>query len=195
MADDDTDTIDGHDHDHDHSPPAADPVLIALTLCRIANNKTLERAIKKRVKLDEQYAVAEEKFVNLQNQAAAMQTALTARAAALDARAAAITKREEEFASSLEDARRELYAHHNAVEQAHRQLVYRIMSTAGIAGNWNFDLQDPPTWQQLRRMIADLPDDLPAAPPAEAAAREVTTDWTGQHNFISGSTLTRSVPQ
>jgi hypothetical protein len=110
--------------------------------------------------------------------------ALAERERALDARKAA-------FASSLEDARCELYAHHNRIEQAHRQLVHRVMATAGITGNWNFDLQDPPTWQQLRRMIADLPDDLPA-PAAEVVSENVRHDWAGSE-FIANTTLTRSV--
>jgi hypothetical protein len=42
-------------------------------------------------------------------------------------------------------------------------------------------------------MVAGLPDDLPA-PAAEVVSENVRQDWTG-HNFISGSTLTRSVPQ
>jgi hypothetical protein len=42
--DDDSDEHDGSDHGH--SAPAADPVLIALQLCALANNKTVAAAIK-----------------------------------------------------------------------------------------------------------------------------------------------------
>jgi hypothetical protein len=59
-------------------------------------------------------------------------------------------------------------------------------------GNWNFDLQGVPNWQQLRRMVAGLPDDLPA-PAAEVVSENVRQDWTG-HTFIAGSSLTRTVP-
>jgi hypothetical protein len=51
--DDDTDT-DGSDRGH--SPPAVDPVLVALQLCALANNKTVASAIKKLRRLDRQYA-------------------------------------------------------------------------------------------------------------------------------------------
>jgi hypothetical protein len=190
MADDDID--DDDDHNHDHAAPAADPVLIALTLCRIANNKTLERAIKKLVKLDEQYAVAEEKFVDLQSQAAAMQTALTARAAELDAREAAITKREDEFASSLEDARANLRGYYDSIADADRITRYRILSSADLLSNFNPQLQDLPSWDTIRRLVDGLPPDLPAAPPAEIISENVRQDWVG-HTFVPGSTLTRSI--
>jgi hypothetical protein len=42
-------------------------------------------------------------------------------------------------------------------------------------------------------MIADLPDDLPAEPPAEVVSQNVTGDWTRGHTFIPGSTLTRTI--
>jgi hypothetical protein len=80
---------------------------------------------------------------------------------------------------------------HARLELVHRQLVHRIMSTAGIAGNWNFDLQGVPSWEQLRRQIADLPDDLPA-PAAETVTENVRHDWAGSE-FIANTTLTRSV--
>ena len=44
------------------------------------------------------------------------------------------------------------------------------MSTTGILGEWNPNLQPLPSWQQLRGMIADLPADLPG-PGAEPAMR------------------------
>jgi hypothetical protein len=190
-----------HDHDDDgagevgngHSPSVADPVLIAFTLIDLAlNPKAAKAGLTQLVKLDKDIGAAEQKLAALTAQTEQTKAALDERAAELDTLKAAITKREDEFANSLADARSELYAHHNRVEQAHRQLVHRIMSTAGIAGNWNFDLQDPPTWQQLRRMIADLPDDLPATPPADVVSENVREDWVG-HTFVPGSTLTRSI--
>jgi hypothetical protein len=190
---DDSDEHDSdHGNGHDHSAPAADPVLIALQLCTIANNKTLAAAVKKLDRLDRQYADTQDKLASLTAQAAELETVLTQRAAELDARERTIIKREDEFASSLEDARRELYAHHNRIAAAHRQLVHRIMSTAGITGNWNFDLQGVPSWEQLKRQIADLPDDLPAAPPAEVVTENVREDWVG-HTFVPGSSLTRTI--
>jgi hypothetical protein len=65
------------------------------------------------------------------------------------------------------------------------------MSTAGILGEWNWNLQSPPAWEQLRRMVADLPEDLPA-PRAEVVSQETREDWTG-HTVIADSSLTRSI--
>jgi hypothetical protein len=191
QVDDNTDT-DEHDDDHNHDAPIADPVLIALQLCQLAANpKTIAAAVKKLRRLDRQYADTEAKLAALTAQAAAIETALTARAAELDRRQAEIERREAAFESQAGDVRDELREHHNRLEQTHRQLVHRLMSTAGITGNWNFDLQDPPTWQQLRRMIADLPDDLPA-PAAEVVSENVRHDWAGSE-FIANTTLTRTV--
>jgi hypothetical protein len=194
MADHDDDSDEHDDHNHDHSATAADPVLIALELCRIASSpKTIAASVKKLRLLDAQYADIAAKAAAIEAQVEQKHAALAERETAITAREVALEERAAAFESQAGDVRDELYAHHNRVEQAHRQLVHRIMSTAGIAGNWNFDLQGVPSWQQLKRQIADLPDDLPAAPPAEVVTREVTTDWTGNHNFISGSSLTRTV--
>jgi hypothetical protein len=198
IDDNDTDDIaDEHDGNNGNGY-AVDPhtlgLMIAVTWCRVANNKALERTIKKLDRLDRKYVDTQAKLAALTAQATEIETALTRRAAELDARDAANIKREDEFASSLANAHAELYAHHNRIEQAHRQLVHRVMATAGILGNWNFDLQGVPNWQLLRRMVAGLPDDLPAAPAPEVVSRETREDWTG-HTFIAGSSLTRTVPQ
>jgi hypothetical protein len=191
MADDEIDEHDGSDRDH--SAPAADPVLIALEWCRLSNNKTVAAAIKKLRRLDRQYADTQTKGAAITAQAEQVQAALAERAAALDARERALEAREVAFESQAADVRDELREHHNRLEQTHRQLVHRLMSTAGILGQWNWDLQSPPTWQQLRRMIADLPEDLPA-PAGEVISQEVREDWTG-NTFMPGSTLTRSINQ
>jgi hypothetical protein len=66
------------------------------------------------------------------------------------------------------------------------------MSSAGILGEWNPNLQPVPTWQQLRGMIADLPADLPA-PVTEVISQEnVTHDWAGSP-FMPDTSLTRSI--
>jgi hypothetical protein len=194
MADDDiNDTDDEHDgSDHGHSSPAADPVLIALELCRLAGNKTTAAALKKLRRLDRQYADIEAKIVALDAQAEQRDAALTARAAELDVREAALDARSAAFANELTDARDELHRYHNSLVETHRQLVHRILATTGLLGAWNWTLQSPPTWEQLRRMVADLPADLPAAPPAEIVSQEVRTDWAGSE-FMPGSTVTRTI--
>ena len=164
----------------------------AIALCQIAKNKTVATQLKKLRRVNRQIADAEAKVIAVQDQAEQMQAALADREAAIDERERALDARETAFAASAQDVRDELYAHQNRVEQTHRQLVYHIMATAGIAGNWNFDLQDPPTWEQLKRMIANLPDDLPATPSAEVVSENVREDWVG-HTFVPGSTLTRSI--
>jgi hypothetical protein len=185
MTDDDT--------DHGYSAPAADPVLIALQLCALANNKTVAAAIRKLAKLDRQFADTQVKVAALAAQAEQINAELDARATAIDERARALDAREAAFASQAADVRDELREHHADLEQTHRQLIHRIMSTAGILGEWNWNLQSPPTWEQ-RRMVADLPADLPAASPTEVMQENVSQDWTG-HTFVPGSTLTRSINQ
>jgi hypothetical protein len=189
MADDDID-----DEQIENLPAAAaDPVLIAIEWCRIAKNKTLEAAIRKLAKLNRQYADTQTKLAAVQAEAAELEAALVARAAACAERERACDERDAAFANQAADVRDELREHHNHLEQTHRQLVHRIMSCSGILAEWNPALQPLPSWQQLRQRIADLPADLPNAPPAEVTQETVTADWTGQHTFIAGSTLSRSI--
>jgi hypothetical protein len=155
----DDDEVDGGGN----GTPAADPVVIAFTLIDLAlNPKAAKAGLKQLVKLDKSIAAAEQKLAALTAQAEQTTVALAQREAAVVAREAALDARETAFTSSLEDAHSELREHHGRVEQAHRQLVHRVMSTSGILSGWNPDLQDLPTWEQLRRQIADLPPDPPA---------------------------------
>jgi hypothetical protein len=160
--DQDDDHDDGNGNGHDHAPPAADPVLIAFTLIDLAlNPKAAKAGLKQLVKLDKDIAIAEEKFVNLQSQAAAIETALTARAAAIDAREAAITKREDEFTAAIEEARDHLRGFYNSIAEADRHLRYRILSHADLLHGYNSQLQDLPDWQQIKNLVPNLPADLP----------------------------------
>jgi hypothetical protein len=194
MSDDIDDITDEHDDDdHDHAAPMADPVLIALQLCQLAANpKTIASAVKRLRRLDRQYADIQAKAAAVTAQVEQKQAAITEREQAIAAREVALEERETVFENQAGDVRDELRQHHARLEQTHRQLVHRIMSTAGITGNWNFDLQAPPTWQQLRRMIADLPDDLPAPSTEVSSAETVRHDWAGSE-FIPDTTLTRTV--
>jgi hypothetical protein len=153
----------GTGNGHDHAPAVADPVLIAFTLIDLAlNPKAAKAGLKQLVKLNKDIAIAEEKFVNLQSQAATIETALTARAAAIDAREAAITKRETEFAAAIEEARDHLRGFYNSIAEADRHLRYRILSHADLLHGYNAQLQDLPDWPAIRRLVVGLPDD-PAA--------------------------------
>jgi hypothetical protein len=170
----------------------ADPFTVALALCQAAERaKTIGPALKKLRRLGRDILAAERKLAVVTAQAEQKQAALAERQAALDEREAAIARREDAFAGSLAEARDELAEHHQRLVETERQLVYRIMSCAGITGEWNERMQPLPTWEQLRRMVADLPEDLPAATEVirQENARE---DWTG-HVFVPGSTLTRSI--
>jgi hypothetical protein len=192
MADDDTDDTDEHDgSDHGHSA-SADPVLIALQLCALANNKTVATAIKKLCRLDRQFADTQAKIAALTTEAERMEAKLAQRAAELAEREHALDMRETGFESSLADARDELREHHARLDETHRQLIHRIMSCSGILAEWNPNLQPLPTWEQLRRMIVDLPADLPAPAADRTEVMDVKEDWTG-HVFVPGSTLTRSI--
>ena len=193
MSDDIDDITDEHDDDdHDHAAPMADPVLIALQLCQLAANpKTIASAVKRLRRLDRQYADIQAKAAAVTAQVEQKQAAITEREQAIAAREVALEERETVFENQAGDVRDELRQHHARLEQTHRQLVHRVMSTAGILGEWNFDLQGVPTWQQLRRMVAGLPDDLPATPAAEVVSENVREDWSG--NIFSPSTLTRSI--
>jgi hypothetical protein len=58
---------------------------------------------------------------------------------------------------------------------------------------FNEQLQDLPSWQQIKQMVPGLPDDLPAASPAEIISQEnVREDWSG-NVFVPGSTVTRTI--
>ena len=154
------------------------------------NAKNIELRARALAKLNRHIREGETKLVAVTAAMEQKHAALTEREAAIAAREIALEKRETEFAASAQDVRDELYAHHNRVEQAHSQLVRRVMATAGILGEWNFQLQDPPSWDVLKRLVA-LPDDLPA-PAAEVVSENVREDWVG-HTFVPGSTLTRSI--
>ena len=82
--------------------------------------------------------------------------------------------------------------YYNSVAEVDRTCRYRIMASADLLSGYNPALQDLPSWDVLKRLVVGLPAD-PPAPAPEVVTQEVTTDWTGHHNFISGSTLTRTV--
>jgi hypothetical protein len=164
----------------------------SLGLCQIAKNKTIATQLKKLRRVTRQVADAEARVIAVQDRAEQMQAALAQREAACEAREREFDEREAEFTSQIGDVRDELREYHNHPEQTHKVLVHRIMSTAGILGEWNWDLQSPPTWGQLRRMVAGLPDDLPVSPTDRIEVQEVREDWTG-HTFIADSSLIRTV--
>jgi hypothetical protein len=201
MSDDyEADDEDAGDGGNGYAAPMADPVLIALELCKLANNKTVAAAVKKLRRLDQQYADIQAKCTALTAHAESTKAALDARATELDAREGAITAREDEFASSVAHVRDELRAYHNHLDETHRQLIHRIMATAGILSGWNPQLQDLPTWQQLRRQIADLPDDLPglfqpatAAVPIDALSDTHDDPHADRHGNAFLGTITRDV--
>jgi hypothetical protein len=190
-TDDDGDAGTGHD-----CSAAVDEIDLfgaAIALCQVAQRaKTVEAALKRLRKIGRDTLVAERKRDAVIAETEQTKTALAGREAAIAAREAAFDVRTAAFESQAGDVRDELREHHARLEQTHRQLAHRLMASAGILGEWNWDLQSPPSWAQLRQRIAGLPPD-PPAPGAEVVSQNVRQDWTG-HNFISGSTLTRTVP-
>jgi hypothetical protein len=158
----------------------------------VLNAKIKPAELKKLAKLDRQAADAVAVCDAARAEAAEIVAKIERDTNALAERERAFDALKAAFESQAQDVRDELRAHHNRIEQAHRQLIHRVMATAGILGDWNFELQDPPTWSQLQKRIAGLPDDLPVAPPAEVVSRETREDWVG-HTFVPGSSLTRTV--
>jgi hypothetical protein len=182
----------GNGHDHDYSPPALDPFTAALVLIDLAQNpKATKAALKKLAQLDKSIGTAEAKLAAVTAQTEQIKAALDVRAAELDAREAEIARREDEFANSLADARNNLRQYHDSLAQEDRRIRYRILSSANLLHGYNERLQDLPSWQQIKKMVPDLPPDLPT-PAAEVVTREVREDWSG--NVFAPSTLTRSVP-
>jgi hypothetical protein len=200
MADDDIDDITEHDecdhgNGHDYSPAVEEIDLFgaAIALCQVAQRaKTVEGALKRLRKIGRDILAAERKRDAVIAETERKQSALAERAAELDERERAITKREDEFQSSIEDARDNLRGYYNRVAEVDRTCRYRIMASADLLSGYNPALQDLPSWDVLKRLVVGLPAD-PPAPAPEVVTQEVTTDWTGHHNFISGSTLTRTV--
>jgi hypothetical protein len=177
MSDYDEDDSEDHDNGNGSDYSAAvDPhtlgLMIAVTWCRVANNKTLERAIKKLDRLNAQYADIQAKCAALTVHAEQTKAALDARAAELDAREAAITKREDEFAASIEEARDHLRGYYNSIAEEDRRIRYRILSFANLLHGYNAQLQDLPDWRQIKQLVPDLPPD----PPAPAAAPVMPID-------------------
>ena len=169
-----------------------DPFALAIGLCQIATNaKAIEPALKRLRKLGRDIAKAEQKLAAATAQTEEKQAALAERLAEIDARERAITDREDTFAASLAEARDNLRAYYDNIAEADRHVRYRVMSYADLLGGFNPTLQDLPTWPQIRQLVADLPEDLPAATEVirQENARE---DWTG-NVFVPGSTLTRSI--
>jgi len=193
MSIDDDDNIDDTAADtEDFSAPAADPVLIAIEWCRIAKNKTLEAAIRKLAKLKRQYADTQAKLAAVQAQAAELEAALAARAAALDEAQRVLDARTVEFEASLAEAHATLRAYYDQLADTDQRIRCRILSSANLLHGFNERLQDLPTWQQIKQLVPNLPDDLPATPPAKVITAEVSEDWSG-NVFVPGSSLTRTV--
>jgi hypothetical protein len=196
--DDETDDDGDHGNGHDYSSAVDEIDLFgaAIALCQVAQRaKTVEAALKRLRKIGRDTLVAERKLADVEARAADTAAALAEREAELAVRAAELERREAEFAASIEEARNHLRGYYNSIAEADRITRYRILSSADLLSNFNPQLQDLPSWDTIRRLVVGLPPDLPAAPAPAVVTREVTTDWTGSHSFVAGSSLTRSVPQ
>jgi hypothetical protein len=156
MADDNTDATAAANH----SMP--DPFALAIGLCQIAANaKAIEPALKRLRKLGRDIAKAEQKLAAVTAQAEQMQARLAEREAAVVARDAALDARATEFESSLQEARDHLRGYYDSIAEADRHIRFRILSHAGLLGGYNPQLQDLPSWDVLKRLVAGLPDDPP----------------------------------
>jgi hypothetical protein len=111
-VDDDTDDHDGSGHGY---PAAADPVLIALELCKLANNKTVAAAIKKLRRLDRQFADATAKLADVERQAREL-----------------VAKAESDVKAIRDEAQRRL----EAAEAAEQELETREHRIAALEAAW-----------------------------------------------------------
>ena len=200
IDDNDTDDIaDEHDGNNGNGY-AVDPhtlgLMIAVTWCRVANNKALERMIKKLDRLDRKYADTQAKLAALTAQAAEIETALTAREAELAARAAEIERRETELEASLHEARDHLRAYYDTIAEADRHIRYRILSHADLLGGYNAALQDLPGWPAIRRLVVGLPDDpvpIEPQPRIDVLSDTFSDPNADRHGNAFLGSLTRSV--
>jgi hypothetical protein len=122
---------------------------------------TYAAAVKKLRKVGRDILAAEQKLAALTTQAEQTNAELVVRVAAADERDRAITQREDEFAASLAEARDELRSYYDSIAEADRHLRYRILNHAGLLSGFNPELQDLPSWGQLKRLVVGLPDDPP----------------------------------
>jgi len=196
--DDDEQIDDTNDDTDNYSAPAADPVLVALELCKLANNKTVAAAIKKLRRLDRQFADTQAKVAALTTEAERMEAALAARAAELAAREAEIERRATEFENSLQEARDNLREYHNSITDADRRIRRRILSSADLLVGFNERLQDLPDWPAIRQMVPGLPADPPelehdvAAPPRIDFSDTFSDPNADRHGVPFLGSLTRS---
>ena len=193
-------SIDQHDDDTDDDTidieAMPDPFSLAIELCRVAAKPaTYAAALKKLRKLGRDILAAEQKLAALTTEAEQKQAAFAEREAELAARSAEIERRESSFEASLAEARDHLGAYYDSLADTDRRIRYRILSSADLLHGFNERLQDLPSWQQIKQLVPNLPDDLPAARTDHAEAifhQEVSEDWSG-NVFVPGSTLTRSI--
>jgi hypothetical protein len=157
--------------------PASDRYGDTLTLlAAVTNPKAARKQVLARRRWERDQAAAEQRLAAVIAQAEQINAKLDARAAELDARDRASDEREAAFERQAAAVRDEQREYGNHLEQVHRRLAHRLMATVGILGEWNWNLQSPPSWAQLRQMIAGLPEDLPAAAPEPAMRIDAFSD-------------------
>jgi hypothetical protein len=165
----DNDEID----DADDERVSVDPVAAAIAFTNlvaefskayklVTTDKAKAARLREVAKLDRRVANTEQKFVAITAQAEQVQAALDVRAAAADERDRVFDARTTAFESSLQEARDHLRAYYDSIAEADRHVRYRVLSHAGLLSGYNPELQDLPTWDQLKRLVVGLPDDPPS---------------------------------
>jgi chromosome segregation ATPase len=185
---------DEDDGDDGHAVPALDAFSAALVLIDLAlNPKAAKVGLKQLARLDKDIGAAEQKLAAVTAAAEQTKTALAERETAIVAREAVLEQRERTLDERETEARDNLRAYYDNLADTDRRIRYRIMASADLLAGFNEQLQDLPSWQQIKQMVPGLPADLPAAPAAEVVTREVREDWAG--SVFAPSTLTRTVSQ
>ena len=196
--DDGSDEHDGSDRGY---PAAVDPFLVAIQLCSIATNaKSVAPALKRLRKLGRDIEAAERKLAAVQDRAAQTTAALDQRQAVIEERERALDARIAAFEGELQEAHDSLAAYYNNLADMDRRIRYRIMASADLLAGFNEQLQDLPSWDQLRRLAVGLPADPPplerdvvAHPRVDALSDTFSDPNADRHGNAFLGTLSRDI--
>jgi hypothetical protein len=205
--DDDDETAE--DTEDFSTPAIMDPLAVAIAFNNffaegsrayklVTTDKAKAAALRAADKADRRAAAAEQKFAAITAQAKQVQAALDARAAELDEQARALDARRAAFENELADARDNLRAYYDSIAEADRHVRYRVLSHAGLLSGYNPQLQDLPSWDQLRRLVVGLPEDPPierdvSHPRIDAFADVCSDPGSDRHGAPFLGELTRDV--
>jgi hypothetical protein len=156
--------------DADDERVSVDPVAAATALANlvtefskayklVTTDKAKAAALRAVARLDRQAADAVAMRDEAQAQAAAIVAKVESDTKVLAEREHALEVARGDFETSLQEARDHLRAYHDNIAEADRIIRHRILSHTGLLSGYVPELQDLPTWPQIRRLVVGLPDD------------------------------------